>query len=93
MTRHELDDRLAAHCKLMASIAIETDAGEVVPCVAGLLWTSESPADQEAAAHRCRACHLIEECRRYVIEFPEVSGVWAAMTPKEQARLHKGATS
>lgn len=89
MTGPAQRNRVNAHARLMAAIGIEAEAGEPVPCVAGLLWTSDDHAEQTAAAYRCRACHLLDACRRYVTAYPEPAGIWAGMTPIEQTKAHR----
>lgn len=92
MSRRQAEtERLAAWNRLMGRITDEADAGRPVPCAAGLLWTSEDDGDQLEAARRCRACHLLADCGRYVVEHPEASGIWAGMSPADQARAHRRA--
>ena len=92
-------ERLKAHGQLMAVVRSATDEGRPVPCDAGLLWTAEYPDEEDrayaeqSAARLCRACHLLEDCRRYVVAFPEPSGIWAGMNPSQQRRAHKAAVS
>ena len=95
MTRPDESDRLKAHSRLIAAVRTASDEGQRVPCDAGLLWTTEYQDDEDheyaeqSAIRLCRACHLLEECRRYVVAFPEPAGIWAGLNAREQKRLHR----
>lgn len=68
---------------LVDTVRWAVDAGTHIPCVADADggWTSDSIAGQLVAAAECLDCPLIEQCRAYIDEHPERSGVWAATLP------------
>ena len=83
-------ERLDAHERLLGAVADAVAGGERVPCVGKSdWWDAEHPELQEAAVHGCRACDQLDACRTYVTEYPERAGIWAALTPPQQKRLHR----
>lgn len=81
MTMTERTDALAV---LMADIFRLEESGQRVPCVRpeiGHWWLAEDQEMQAAAVAACRSCPVLDTCQRYVSDFPESGGVWAAVYP------------
>lgn len=74
--------------RLQAAINDHADARETVPCHGDSsgLWISEDVDDLHAAATKCHDCPAITACAAYVQAFPEPSGTWAGLTPRERSR-------
>jgi WhiB family redox-sensing transcriptional regulator len=46
---------------------------------------------EDHAKRICRACPVLDACRRHAIELGEPYGVWGATTPAERQALRAGA--
>ena len=83
-------ERIDAHGRLLAAIAVQLEASERIACLSDpARWQSEDKAEQEAAMFGCHSCAALEVCRRYVSAHPEPAGVWAGLNPHQQKRLHR----
>ena len=70
------DDGDAQH-RLHLALRVVRLADGHVPCErCPSLWTSNNPADREAAAHRCRSCPVHDECS--AASSSERIGVWGS---------------
>ena len=89
------DDRQEAHGQLVSVVRGHLANGRSVPCTdlsAAWAWTTEDdPEAEDQAATLCLGCPALRDCEAYVTAHKEVTGVWAAMTPK-QRRKHCDAT-
>ncbi|WP_035772848.1 WhiB family transcriptional regulator [Arthrobacter sp. Br18] len=75
--------------------AITRTAG-TVPCQSpdnGDQWISEDRAEAIAAAAKCRACPVLEQCNLYATTHTEASGVWGGKTPNQRRRKPKAVAS
>jgi WhiB family redox-sensing transcriptional regulator len=53
------------------------------------LWARE-----ERAKRICRECPVVTYCREHALNFPEIYGVWGAMSARDRARaLHRRLSS
>lgn len=94
MSRSAARSRFVAHSLFMGALSEACDAGERIPCVGEPeTWTSDHAELQEAAIHGCGVCDQFTACKRYVTAFPEPSGVWAGMTPKQQLAANRKETT
>lgn len=79
--------RAAALDHLHCTIGEHIENRDHIPCLKDAnVWLSEDLDDQEQAAEACGGCSALDECRNYVTNHAEPSGVWAGMTPTQRSR-------
>ena len=73
--RKAREGRRDAHSSLMEAVGDSS----AVPCIEDPEggWTSDVPAEKDAAAQWCLACPVLAQCAAYVEAWPETGGVWA----------------
>lgn len=75
--------------ELLAAVARLEEVGISTPCqqvAVRDLWTSEDPAELEAAAHRCSPCPIRDACRAYGIAWPREVGTYGGLTPDQRRK-------
>lgn len=83
--------RAADRTELLAHLDRLEDAGHppvcrTVPIPDRFMWTSDDPADQDAAARLCRTCPAVQACRDFIAAHPREHGVYGGSTERDRRR-------
>lgn len=84
MTAATTEATVAAWLELQGQLA---DLDSATPCRAPSTrdrWISDAADDQQAAAHACAPCPVLEACRTYAVAAAEPAGVWAGTRPADR---------